>query len=118
MTEKQFVKKAIVGGWKQPWDKKDKTVDFEEHGVTYDFVPYEEEKVVAYEEIFLDPLAWQAVGKVSGWGKDTKMNIGKLIAKKMYSADYYLREGPKYRMHQMIDALWDGKSIKEFLSKI
>ena len=78
MTIKTFIEKAIEGGWEKPsfgWETED-----------------ESEQAV----MFLDPLAWQAVGIVVGWD------------------DY----GSRVQMHNMIDALTEGKSLKEFIETL
>ena len=51
MTIKQFIEKAIGGGWK-PHDHFNEPCDIGD---------------LKYAEILLDPLAWKAVGKVEGW---------------------------------------------------
>lgn len=93
MTPKQFIEKAIEGGWKargveiggeDGWKSLESMMNF-----------------VQIEEILLDPLAWSAVGKVEGWSDDgliTGINR-------------------KY-MHRMVDALCAGKSIEQFLETL
>ena len=54
---------------------------------------------IPYEVVLLDPLAWKAVGKVEGWGYKTKGNWFD-------------------KMHQMIDALCEGKSIEEYIKTL
>ena len=63
MEIKEFIEKAIEGGWKyDPWDNFDiKTYD--------DFHRYYE---ISDEAVFLNPKAWEAVGKVEGWGVEQK----------------------------------------------
>ena len=57
--------------------------------------------------ILLDPLAWQAVGKVMGWDMfDT------------FKSEEWLKMKSKMYMHAMIDALCDEKSIEEFLETL
>lgn len=58
-------------------------------------------------EMVLDPLAWQAVGKVEGWEKIS-------YCRECEVAD----SGYKGRMHRMIDALAEGKTIEEFISTL
>lgn len=52
----QFIEDAIAGGWK-PHLKYDPLV-LELEGGQWEFDPH---------NFFLDPLAWQAVGKTRGW---------------------------------------------------
>lgn len=51
MTTKQFIEKAIEGGYKE-----------------YDLSNYIGDDTHSIAWLFLDTLAWQAVGKVEGWG--------------------------------------------------
>jgi len=82
MTIKDFINKAIEGGW----------------------MPDADTPEIYYEGIrtnaLLDPLAWQAVGKVEGWeDRDTEPNW-------------------QNKMHQMIDALVEGKTLEEFIETL
>lgn len=121
MTIKQFIEKAIEGGWKQP--------DLSQTD-NYDGVPH-------CRGFLLDPKAWQAVGKVERWGKEpAKGGICKHCKVKTHiqpsfdsgcnhvhypeacevcnknTADY------KKQMHNMVDALAEGKTIEEFLKTL
>jgi hypothetical protein len=80
-------------------------------------------------EILLDPLAWQAVGKVEGWKEEGIKSLdGKVCAYDGYRDCGMGRACrftgfPKidkwhWHMHQMIDALAEGKSIEEFLETL
>ena len=86
---KDFIEKAIKGGWKQSLPKfvLNTTIDI--------------------NNIFLDPLAWQAVGKVEGW-RTRKCEKEICIP----CNDW------KYAMHRMIDALAEGKSVEQFLQTL
>lgn len=105
----RFIEKAIEGGWK-----------FDEH----------EDTVAA---MLLDPEAWKAVGKVAGWNGKPCNCGGKIVdssglGKSHFPyqcqdcSSYLLAmewEGTwRYRMHGMIDALADGRSIEEYLAEI
>lgn len=59
--------------------------------------------------MFIDPLAWQAVGRTRGW-TDAKP--------KSIDAVMYGREGWKNRWHRFIDHLADRKTIDEALAAI
>ena len=68
--------------------------------------------------VALDPLAWQAVGKVEGWSgriieypKSARQGdrFGYII-EKMTQADV--------NMHRMIDTLCEGRSIEQFLETL
>ena len=62
-------------------------------------------------KLLLDPIAWQAVGKVEGWQQDTeerRQGIGLIVNK----GRWY------YEMHRMIDALAEGKTIEQYLEML
>lgn len=87
-----FIEKAIEGGWNHP--KED---------CSYCETPV--------EVILLDPLAWQAVGKVEGW-QDVQAGYRESDGLILYES------GWKRRMHRMIDALAEGKTITQFLETL
>ncbi len=86
---KLFIEKAIEGGWYG----KSFSVNFWCTGSHF-------------YEVFLDPSSWRAVGKVEGWERKT------------IHAHFNYKEEAKVKMHGMIDALWDGKSIEQYLSTL
>ncbi len=93
MTIPDFIEKAIAGGWKWHGSKVSlirRTMRFQHDGYT---------EAINEAAIFLDPKAWKAVGKVEKWK----------------SAPYNPAE---IRMSKMIDALWDGKTIEEYLKTL
>ncbi len=96
MTIKQFIEKAIEGGWGEFTAKSAAKND------------YIEWCIKNIERALLDPDAWKAVGKVEGWD-DGECN------------DETYKNAPigmfmwTWKMHQMTDALCEGKSIEEFL---
>lgn len=109
MTIKQFIEKAIEGGWKL------RGADINVFRVTMQLVDVrltwrgdqyskdeEEQTVVAIEVILLDPLAWQAVEKVKG--NDLTPDMPKRRA--------------RLEMVGMIHALNDGKTIEEYLKTL
>jgi hypothetical protein len=53
-----------------------------------------------YEAVFLDPHAWQAVGKVERW--------------------YEGRYGPEWLhyMHKMVDALTEGQALEAYIQSV
>lgn len=93
MTIKQFIEKAIEGGWKT--------------GNHYEF-----SDGTRYDQsgILLDPEAWKAVGKVEGWKEDTHYTV----------EGVRVREGTNYvkNMHRLIDALAEGKTVEEYLASL
>jgi hypothetical protein len=106
MTIKQFIERAIEGGWEEGKALKNTVKQYEEIGL-----PLMAEAIP--ELMFLDPLAWQAVGKVEGWEKTD------------YCWGCGYDEGAtcdtpiwKVKMHNMIDALIEGKSVSEYIETL
>lgn len=107
MTIQKAIEGAIEGGWKPllahevwyaNWNNRSKP----RTGVRASYVIH---------EILLDPLFWQALGKVKGWvappevTHNTWQETGKL---KCWICN----------MHRHIDALIDGKTSEEFFSSL
>ena len=116
---KEFKEKAIEGGYDIP-TREDCCMDYFYHSA-----------------ILLDILAWQAVGKVEGWGfhpngklenyksmvvigssgrfhwQECIGGIGKSYTKDDFHIPIWL-----YKMHRMIDALAEGKTIEEFIETL
>jgi hypothetical protein len=95
MTITQFIEKAIAGGW----DKKRAL--------------YNPNDISSYvmEKMWLDPIAWQAVGRVEGWGTYDTDN-------KTTANNNIIGEISLLNMHLMIDSLWKGKSLEEFIATL
>lgn len=107
MTINEFIEKSIEGGY---------TVEAGEF--------------VEYNDIFLDPLAWKAVGKVKGWS-----DMGQCIKCHKY-ARRYLNKGFaiseecahcgekekckswEYYFIRLPQALIDGKTLTEYISTL
>jgi len=124
MTTKEFIEKAISGGWGNgsridffspvsPWD-----------GTTYFRGKENVQWSMHLNAILLDPLAWQAVGKVERWEKEFLYSTGEWV--RTYSSNpedldelmNFVEKDItewKYHMHRMVDALCEGKTIDEFL---
>ena len=108
---KQFIEDAIEGGWGNA-HLVTRNVTVKNNRVT---LKYEEcegggwtskwSEKLAVEQILLDPLAWQAVGKTRGWG-DYK------------GQRHYAGERWRDLLHQYIDHLADDKAIEEALTEI
>lgn len=80
---KEFIEKAIEGGWKNE---------------AYEVLTYPDRKdEYMIGGVFIDPLAWQAVGKVEGWPNLREMGGRNDAFKPML---YFV-----WMMHRMIDAL-------------
>ena len=108
MTIKQFIEKAIEGGWRTGDNASILLYALEKNlkEMSPDFI----------SGVVLDPLAWQAVGKIEGWGiKMIKVGNKELEAK--CGRKGYLHSWQSY-MHDMIDALAEGKSIEDYISTL
>ncbi len=124
MTNTQrFISLAIEGGWRKA-EKPNLSVN--ENGECFvDFLGGHDTGTYFESDILLDPLAWQAVGKVK-WRPMKKAQTmparingkrGAVVAhKRMMSyprTNQWLKE-----QHRFIDLLADGKSIEEALGEI
>lgn len=113
MTIKQFIERAIEGGWNPKgilthpdhrfwwWHK-----DLDGHeGLSWAFNhPIENSTSgMSIEEILIDPEAWKAVGKVEGWKSPHNIAIQTEWSKKM---------------HGLVDALIFGKTIEQYLETL
>lgn len=91
MTIQEFVEDAVEGGWS--------------HQPT--LMMANEPHPIALECIFLDPAAWQAVGRVRGWdGPDTPKPFGDSTSH------------TKAKMTHLMTALYSGKSVEDYLSSL
>lgn len=102
----QFVEDAIAGGWKP-----------ERHRQVFALNPSNQSGVhttvrasYTHVEILLSPESWKAVGKVRGWGMCTMYSY---VTGKQYREAVYL-----FNMHAFIDALCEGLSIEEAISRV
>lgn len=112
MTIKQFIEKAIEGGWKSNLYTDEQWENVKEM--------YSSSGINDWQ---LDPLAWQAVGKVEGWrerycksgcGCPEPYGDGSHEFSCVWSGENEWHS----KMHRMIDALAEGKSIEEFISTL
>lgn len=106
MTTKEFIEKAIEGGWRIEGYGKNWKYDISEYGA---LSAYENSRSIYSnkyfkEKILLDPLSWAAVGKTEGWGLRTTED----------------ERDPVYdeRMLGMVKARIAGKSIEEYLTTL
>ena len=118
MTIKQFIKKAIAGGWMythkeylemlKPWGgkNKDRKID------TCITLILKE----GLEKTLLDPKAWQAVGKVERWPEKTEIDHGNWDDMKTMTTESVLTS--KHKIHQMIDFICEGGTIKEYVKTL
>lgn len=124
---KQFIEDAIKGGWKEN-ELSNATIDFHEpNGCNGEYcyvIDYSYTRQVDGERvnnnthypisvILLDPLAWQAVGRVRGWTVNTQDCWG-------CGYNEGATDEPIYhtRWHHFIDHLAYGNSIEEALTRI
>lgn len=89
MTIKQFVKKAEKGGYKVP------DLWFSCGGE------------LAVPQMLLDPKCWQAVGKIEKWNEEHSL-----------AHEYHDQDCCLCKMLAMIDELYEGKSIKEYIKTL
>jgi hypothetical protein len=118
MTIKQFIEKSIEGGWRpkardgflmrscvffkvQEYESTIHFTDQPNGNVKKDFVN------LRLEVIFLDPRAWRAVGKIERW------NVSEPHDYKHHAIDVSLLE-----MHNMIDALAEGRTIEQYIETL
>jgi hypothetical protein len=84
MNQKEFIEKAIEGGYKGKTN------------IGYD---------CWFNDIILDPKAWEAVGKVEGWKGEIELDE--------YEYGHWTE-----RMHEMIDHLIEGGTIDSYLKTL
>lgn len=105
---KEFIEKAIEGGWKYQ-ERLFGDLKFDER------IIFNHEPSIALQpfidSILLDPLAWQAVGKVEGWTDLSKEAQGIIPLNKSQIVWYW-------NMHRMIDALCEGQTPEEYISTL
>ena len=115
---KKFIEDAEKGGWK-PAKEEEKRWDYMQ--ISYGNV------LIDNRVFLLDPLAWQAVGKVRGWGEETVCNwceeadCWNMTDKETRCSRWGKCGGSKLckiKQHQFIDHLVSGKTIDEALQAI
>ena len=100
MTIEEAIKKAGEQGYELP--KKNNLVYYKHSKL----VLHESQSAVcSTNDIFLDPLFWQSLGKAMEWNP----NIGH---------DMDLKINWRYKWHRFIDHLADGKSIESFFENL
>jgi len=123
MTIKTFIEKAIEGAWRYKYAGNLVSVD-DINGLVEFMTPHETTFEIHISQILLDPLAWQAVGKVEGWYEERVICRGSIACEKGVDE----RHNPcvwetrqakwKQEMHRMIDALAEGKTIEKFIETL
>ncbi len=93
----RFIEDAIKGGW-------DEDACTEWHGCKAGVMHNIDDLA------FLDPLAWQAVGKTRGWVPECKCG-------KEHPGDYFMTHGQwRANLREFTDHLADDKTIEEALA--
>ena len=110
MTIKEFIEKAIEGGWtpeKEICCKDCKlTVEkFDFWVETYDALQFNGDIFA----LVLDSKSWKAVSKVEGWNDEPKLSLARKIG---------WNSTPRAFMHKMIDHLIDGGTIESYLETL
>ncbi len=108
MEIKDFIEKAIEGGW-NPTEQTASKVEGDTAYFYSEEYPEEGSEACDIYFILLDPLAWKAVERnailtTEGWEKFTPQHIEKIAA----------NEAQK-NMHGLVDALIRGETIEEYL---
>lgn len=77
------------------------------------------------EQLAMDPKAWEAVGKVKGWGTTGHEQSGGLVPPVMILGRYdrlslgsIMWSVPQFYMHRMIDSLYEGKTLEEYIATL
>lgn len=112
-----WIEDAIKGGWRTSWHWDEE--NYSEDEIIESLSEYKDEwytnyygMVVNTNHPFLDPLAWQAVGKTRGWNSRTTFYTSFTKHNKENNEPWRLD------MHIFIDHLADGKTIEEALLAI
>jgi len=119
MTTKEFIEKAIKGGWSPLIDSQDiDIINHDEYENTYMICDHEETictEPISYYETLLDPKAWEAVGKAEGdtWaGYDCRYHPVGNMCQVCTGGNW------SFRMKAMMDALIESKTIEEYLATL
>lgn len=117
MTIQQFIETAIEGGWTNYKDYENNSIADKK-----DLDSYKEVIIRSYLmrhcEVFLNPKAWEAVGKVKGW-EHLKMAMYD-ITQEDDRWGYKVTEKPlwKWHMQKMIQVLCEGKTLEEYIATL
>jgi hypothetical protein len=90
MTIQTFIEKAEAGGWEDHYDAR----GCERYPI---------------EHVVLDPEAWKAVGRAE--------RTWNMLSEKHWGQEEPMPEW-QWKMHRMIDALAEGKSIEQYLETL
>lgn len=115
MEIKDSIEKAIEGGWThRDWQLSAASLlRVTDHFVQSKTGNNDWHDIFEIESMLLDPKFWQALGKTLGWDSPTGRETGTVSYQEATGEPYWL-----YRMHRMIDALADGKTIEEYIATL
>ena len=111
MTITQFIERAIEGGWGSGL-----VPEHLRNATTIQL--FMSDQPAQKSVMLLDAYAWKAVGKVEGWCKyavcalDGESTCNRERHFAAYPGEYI------YKMHRMIDALAEGKTIEQYLETL
>ena len=128
MTIEQFIEAAIEGGYILG---NDKVNTFEESDSHYSSCWYFHKGFdYLIPEILLDPESWKAVGKVKGWSIEMQMPMfmkepqndpNTFVASEMggrFGYDFQRMPFWYFKMVGMIQALYEGKTLEEYIATL
>ena len=117
---KDFIEKAVEGGWKDKDIYKGVTVESPQKYVSFwnseeccDLYPFEGMNL---NNILLDPLSWQAVGRVEGW--EGKTYAGGYDVDEDGEVTLSKSEIWHVKMNGLTPALIEGKTTDEYLKTL
>ena len=120
MTIKDFIEKAIEGGWEKGHEKYTVLMNISEFHLLV--VDGDKSQTISFTRIILDPKAWKAVGVIDGW--DIGWQCDECGKRHVCDGENCMEGGTHpfgcYRkeMHKMIDALIEGKSLEEYIATL
>jgi hypothetical protein len=110
MTTQKFIEKVNEGGYVDSQNRR--IWGIEDGNIVLMYEDGHRAASVSFSEILLDPLAWQAVGKVEGWLK----TLGNA------TTFYPLIDRPmdewEFKWHRLLVALAEGKTIEQYLETL
>lgn len=125
MTIKEFIEKAIEGGWREDEMNGDFIKVWEPDALNYRVEFKREDGMFDYfcistrpEVTLLDPKAWKAVGKVEGW-EDKFYAEAKADNSGAYTANSsQWKSEANWHMHQMIDHIIEGGTVESYIETL
>ena len=117
MTIEQFIGKAIEGGY--CLDGKS-VLPLKQSELLQEEIVYTLSRGGNLYRLMLDPLAWQAVAKIEGYGRCAWCKTRgecRMCGAGINVSNVAEDQAKKY-MHRMIDALAEGKTLEQFISTL